>query len=225
MYMQPVQLIRPQKNCHTPTNTIQTTPRQALPTFFGRLAEEGRPSSSTLASSPAALDDTGDVGPEHDGGAALDRLLGRDRRLEVLDACLPASRALAAGPLLMRGQELVEDNGGTVLALAGPDYCVLAADTRLSSDYRIRTRNVTRLFEVWHSVLVGKEGAVSFAQNSHVTLILSFVHSFTTLPPGPDPALTGVAPDVHGHGGQLGGRDGAAARGRCEPVDVISVPR
>lgn len=82
----------------------------------------------------------------------LDRVLSRDRRLEVLKACLPPGRPLAAAPLLMRGQELVEDNGGTVLALAGPDYCVLAADTRLSSDYRIRTRNVTRLFEVGPSV-------------------------------------------------------------------------
>lgn len=155
-----------QKKCHTPTNAILIKPRQALPTFFRRLAEEGRPSSSTLATSPAALDDTGDVGPDHnDGGAALDRLLSGDRRLEVLDACLPASRALAAGPLLMRGQELVEDNGGTVLALAGPDYCVLAADTRLSSEYRIRTRNVTRLFEVWLSVWGGRKGLCRSLRN------------------------------------------------------------
>jgi hypothetical protein len=59
---------------------------------------------------------------------------------------------------MQRGQELVEDNGGTVLALAGEDYCVLAADTRLSSDYRIRTRNVTRLFEVSHRKRKRKRG-------------------------------------------------------------------
>lgn len=99
-----------------------------------------------LISSAAAPDDV------HEG--ALDRLMHRDRRLASMEACLPSSR-----PSMMRGpQELVEDNGGTVLALAGPDYCVLAADTRLSSDYRIRTRNVTRLFEVSVRVCVWEGG-------------------------------------------------------------------
>lgn len=108
------------------------------------------------AHTPAAAPDPGApplsaVAPEEGGSDALDRLLHHDRRLASLEACLPLSRPSSSA--MVRGQQdLVEDNGGTVLALAGPDYCVLAADTRLSSDYRIRSRNVTRLFEVRNEV-------------------------------------------------------------------------
>lgn len=40
------------------------------------------------------------------------------------------------------------DNGGTVVGLAGKDYVLFAADTRLKNDYAIHTRNITRLFEI-----------------------------------------------------------------------------
>ena len=40
------------------------------------------------------------------------------------------------------------DNGGTVVAIAGKDYCIIAADTRLSEGYIIRSRNTTRIFQV-----------------------------------------------------------------------------
>lgn len=40
------------------------------------------------------------------------------------------------------------DNGGTVVGLAGKDYCIMAADTRLSEQYSIRSRSVSRLFEI-----------------------------------------------------------------------------
>jgi hypothetical protein len=55
--------------------------------------------------------------------------------------------------------DMVEDNGGTVVAVAGPDYCIVAADTRLSSDYRIRTRNVSRLIEISPCTFVGMAGS------------------------------------------------------------------
>ena len=40
------------------------------------------------------------------------------------------------------------DNGGTVLGLAGKDFVLIAADTRLSDQYMIRSRSISRIFEV-----------------------------------------------------------------------------
>jgi 20S proteasome alpha/beta subunit len=41
-----------------------------------------------------------------------------------------------------------KDNGGTVVGIAGKDYCIIASDSRLSEKYLIRSRNVSRIFEV-----------------------------------------------------------------------------
>jgi hypothetical protein len=78
-----------------------------------------------------------------------------DSWLSSLEASLPTHRPQA----YKWGPEMVEDNGGTVLALAGPDYCIIGADTRLSSDYRIRTRNVSRLMEVSSHTYMGMAGS------------------------------------------------------------------
>ena len=40
------------------------------------------------------------------------------------------------------------DHGGTVVGLAGRDFCVLASDTRLSQGYMIHSRNHSRILEV-----------------------------------------------------------------------------
>ena len=37
------------------------------------------------------------------------------------------------------------DNSGTVVGLAGKNYCIIAADTRLSDSYFIRSRNIRRV--------------------------------------------------------------------------------
>ena len=42
------------------------------------------------------------------------------------------------------------DNGGTVLGIAGYDFCLIASDTRLSEGYIIRSRNTSRIFVVPH---------------------------------------------------------------------------
>ena len=51
-----------------------------------------------------------------------------------------------------------ENNGGTVLALAGDDYAVLAADRRLSQGYGILTAKTSRLWEVSPGVWVAIAG-------------------------------------------------------------------
>lgn len=99
------------------------------------------------------------MGPEQksaSGSSSTDTAgMTTDSRLSSLEASLPTHRPQA----YQWGPEMVEDNGGTILALAGPDYCIVGADTRLSSDYRIRTRNVSRLMEVSSETFMGMAGS------------------------------------------------------------------
>lgn len=57
-----------------------------------------------------------------------------------------------------RQPPMYEANGGTVLALAGKDFAVLAADTRLSKDMSILSRNATRMWELAPGVWLGIAG-------------------------------------------------------------------
>lgn len=43
------------------------------------------------------------------------------------------------------GFEPYANNGGTAVAVAGRDYCIIAADSRLSDGYSILSRNVSRV--------------------------------------------------------------------------------
>lgn len=43
------------------------------------------------------------------------------------------------------------ENGGTILAIAGADFSVIAGDTRQSEGYSIQTRYAPKVFRLWVS--------------------------------------------------------------------------
>lgn len=60
------------------------------------------------------------------------------------------------------------DNGGTVVAVAGKDYAIIASETRLSSGYQILTRHQSKLFKLTPKCVLGSTGcwadALAFAK-------------------------------------------------------------
>ncbi|KAJ1982538.1 Proteasome subunit beta type-6 [Dimargaris verticillata] len=51
-----------------------------------------------------------------------------------------------------------EDNGGTNLAIAGQDYCVIASDTRQSRGYNINTRFAPKTFKLSDKTVLSTAG-------------------------------------------------------------------
>lgn len=50
------------------------------------------------------------------------------------------------------------DNGGTVMAVAGKDFVVIAGDTRMSSGYSIMSRKVSKLKQMTDRCVIGAAG-------------------------------------------------------------------
>uniref|UniRef100_A0A336LLR8 CSON010200 protein n=1 Tax=Culicoides sonorensis TaxID=179676 RepID=A0A336LLR8_CULSO len=51
-----------------------------------------------------------------------------------------------------------ESNGGSVIAIGGKGYAVIAADTRLSTGYSIHTRNQKKLFQLTKTTVLASSG-------------------------------------------------------------------
>nr|CAD7580030.1 unnamed protein product [Timema californicum] len=50
------------------------------------------------------------------------------------------------------------DNGGSIVAIAGEDYAIIASDTRLSSGFSIYTREQSKLFKLSDVTVLGATG-------------------------------------------------------------------
>ncbi|XP_044752159.1 proteasome subunit beta type-1 [Coccinella septempunctata] len=50
------------------------------------------------------------------------------------------------------------DNGGSIIAIAGDDFVVIGADTRLSAGYSIYTRDQNKLFKLSNTTVLGCSG-------------------------------------------------------------------
>lgn len=62
------------------------------------------------------------------------------------------------------------DNGGTVVAVAGDNFVVIASDTRLSFGYSIHTRNQSKLFKLSDQTVLGCSGC--WCDTLSLTLLL-----------------------------------------------------
>ncbi|PNW69669.1 hypothetical protein CHLRE_26g756797v5 [Chlamydomonas reinhardtii] len=51
-----------------------------------------------------------------------------------------------------------DDNGGTVVAVAGEDYCIVAASTRMSTGFSILTREATMMLQLSDKVVIASAG-------------------------------------------------------------------
>ena len=63
-----------------------------------------------------------------------------------------------------------ELNGGSVLAIAGDDYVVVAADMRLVRGYSILSRKTSRLHEMTDKAVLGTGGCHTDIVTLHKTL-------------------------------------------------------
>ncbi|KAF6005403.1 Proteasome subunit beta type-1 [Cyanidiococcus yangmingshanensis] len=62
------------------------------------------------------------------------------------------------------------DNGGTVLALAGRDYAVVAADTRFSVGFSVPSRNLTKIVRLTDQAVLASAGMGADRQYLHKIL-------------------------------------------------------
>ncbi|KAG6487917.1 proteasome subunit beta type-1-like [Zingiber officinale] len=60
--------------------------------------------------------------------------------------------------MALRRDWVYENNGGTCVAIAGSDYCVIAADTRLSVGYSIYTREFSKICNLADKCVLATSG-------------------------------------------------------------------
>lgn len=65
-----------------------------------------------------------------------------------------------------------ENNGGTVLSVSGPDYTIVASDTRLGSGYSIPSRYVSRVIKLTDKCVLASSGMQSDIAILHKVLAM-----------------------------------------------------
>jgi len=63
-----------------------------------------------------------------------------------------------------------ENNGGTVLAVSGADFVIVAGDTRVSTGYSINTRNGSKLTQLTDNCVIATSGMLADQITLHKTL-------------------------------------------------------
>jgi len=63
------------------------------------------------------------------------------------------------------------NNGGTTIAVAGKDFVVIAADTRLSDGYSISSRKVSKLVQLTSKCVLASSGMLADANTLHKMLL------------------------------------------------------
>jgi len=83
------------------------------------------------------------------------------------------------------------DNGGTSISVSGPDYAVLVSDTRLSSGYRIHTRDCSKVTQLTDKCVLASCGMKADAITLHRLLkarIVMYEHAHRR-----QPSVTAIA--------------------------------
>lgn len=66
------------------------------------------------------------------------------------------------------------NNGGSCLAVAGEDFVVIAADTRLSKMYRIASRSVSKMCQLTNKCILACSGMLADINAVRKMLLVSF---------------------------------------------------
>jgi len=84
--------------------------------------------------------------------------LGRKLRVQMAAAHPLALGVQTSQAPMERRFNPYDYNGGTVLAIAGADYSIIAGDTRMSRGYSIMSRSVSKVFKVSDKVVLATAG-------------------------------------------------------------------
>jgi len=83
-------------------------------------------------------------------------------------------RLISAGPTAHRF-EPYQNNGGTVVAVSGKDYSIVASDTRFGLGYAVPARYVSRIMKLTDKVVLASGGMQTDIATLHKMLRISLV--------------------------------------------------